>query len=350
MAHQTINSQKIKNTLSATTFDDQANYNDLGLTGSVEAFISELYRAALHTAPKHFYHSSLTKLTEITESDAAIWCYGHIATMSFHTYTTVGVPVSFANRLISNWAVNPILTSLIRHAEQPIDIKDFISDEVFFQSACYRDCFRPFKLKRALSSIAFNFKSGFFDLLTIYRKRQEHTYNNHQKQLQTRLSYHLRQAAKLHKECIVASNQQARKYNNCSLALCDSKGFIYYHQPNFLTLLGNEFKQQSSHQLPEIMNVTDEQQLQLSEITAYIQPLLPWKIVAIRKNGALDKLSCRQQQIVQLLTQGFSYKQIAIKLNVAPSTVANHLYQSYKKLNITSRSQLQNILATISQD
>jgi LuxR family maltose regulon positive regulatory protein len=56
--------------------------------------------------------------------------------------------------------------------------------------------------------------------------------------------------------------------------------------------------------------------------------------------GALvDPLTNREQEILQLLAEGLSNKEIADRLIVAPSTVKQHLKNIYSKLDVHSRTQ-----------
>jgi len=51
-------------------------------------------------------------------------------------------------------------------------------------------------------------------------------------------------------------------------------------------------------------------------------------------------LSAREIVIIPLMTKGLGNKQIALELNISPKTVGNHIYNIYRKLNITSRYEL----------
>jgi DNA-binding CsgD family transcriptional regulator len=51
-------------------------------------------------------------------------------------------------------------------------------------------------------------------------------------------------------------------------------------------------------------------------------------------------LSVREITIIPLMVSGLGNKQIALELNISPKTVGNHIYNIYKKLNITSRYEL----------
>ncbi|MCD6397372.1 MAG: hypothetical protein J7L71_07510 [Spirochaetaceae bacterium] len=51
-------------------------------------------------------------------------------------------------------------------------------------------------------------------------------------------------------------------------------------------------------------------------------------------------LSAREITIIPLMASGLGNKQIALELNISPKTVGNHIYNIYRKLNITSRFEL----------
>jgi ATP/maltotriose-dependent transcriptional regulator MalT len=50
-------------------------------------------------------------------------------------------------------------------------------------------------------------------------------------------------------------------------------------------------------------------------------------------------LTGREQQVLTLLNQGRSNKEIANALNIAPATVKNHVHHLLAKLQVTTRSQ-----------
>lgn len=51
-------------------------------------------------------------------------------------------------------------------------------------------------------------------------------------------------------------------------------------------------------------------------------------------------LTSKEQQVVYAVAKGLSNKEIAHLMHISPSTVKNHLYTIYKKLNITNRVAL----------
>ena len=53
-----------------------------------------------------------------------------------------------------------------------------------------------------------------------------------------------------------------------------------------------------------------------------------------------SSLTARQRQIVTLLVQGMSNKEIARTLNIRVGTVKVHLHQIFERLKVTSRAKL----------
>lgn len=52
----------------------------------------------------------------------------------------------------------------------------------------------------------------------------------------------------------------------------------------------------------------------------------------------------KQGEIIELILEGITYKQIAEKLFISPKTVDNHIQNIYKKLNINNKIQLTNFV------
>ena len=56
-------------------------------------------------------------------------------------------------------------------------------------------------------------------------------------------------------------------------------------------------------------------------------------------NRAADLLSSRELEVLRLVDEGLSNQQIALRLNVAPSTVKTHINNIYTKLDVQTRVQ-----------
>jgi DNA-binding NarL/FixJ family response regulator len=77
---------------------------------------------------------------------------------------------------------------------------------------------------------------------------------------------------------------------------------------------------------------------------SYVTPLITEGLVgsfmdAINRKPSHD-LTPRQREVLQLLAEGHSMKQVAVLLNVTPRTVAFHKYRMMEQLNIRSSAEL----------
>lgn len=63
------------------------------------------------------------------------------------------------------------------------------------------------------------------------------------------------------------------------------------------------------------------------------------KIISSFQRKTLASFSPRENQIIEHLTQGATYKMIARRLFVTPSTVSFHIQNIYLKLNVNSKSE-----------
>ena len=77
---------------------------------------------------------------------------------------------------------------------------------------------------------------------------------------------------------------------------------------------------------------------------SYVTPLVTAGLVGSFMDAAGRKpsheLTPRQREVLQLLAEGHSMKQVAAVLNVTPRTVAFHKYKMMEQLNIRSNAEL----------
>ena len=60
---------------------------------------------------------------------------------------------------------------------------------------------------------------------------------------------------------------------------------------------------------------------------------------AAQPAGGGDTLSAREQEVLNLLSQGFFYKEIADKLGISYETVHTYIRRIYEKLQVRTRTE-----------
>ncbi len=306
-----------------------------------EAFISQLYRSTQHIDLGHYRQWALEGLRALIDFDAAIWSSGHLSTRTFHTHTMIGLPEDYPQRLIDALPINPISKHLFSHPEQPVDMADVVDDATFYASDIYRRLFGPLGIERILSSIHMDARSGIYTLLTLYRNDRAKVFTASEKQRHHRLLYHLLQAAS--QACLTHLSVPAERPALSHAAICDTHGIYHQVEPGFLDLIEDTFPHHTAQMLPFSLpeNAKEFPADGLFVRTQRYGDL--WR-VEVRPIVPLDQLTVREQQVVEAVTQGLSFKQAAKQLQLSPSTVSNHLYRVYQKLNINNRAELADLL------
>ena len=304
-----------------------------------EAFIAKLYRSGLSVAPEGFRGWGLRQLRKVVPFDAALWGSGTVKTMRFHTVELVGIGRDFAESLETTHRINPILPHILKSLDTPVDMSDAIPDREFFKSELYKTSFEPFGINRILSTLHADPRSGLYSLLSLYRKDREQPFTAEERALQKRAVFHLFQSAS-HAFFLHLMRTHEERPPGSGAAVIDREGRYYEAQPRFLDMVERHFTQNDGETLPfkppEIGKI-DHIANKLCVKTEAFGELL---CVYLWSAGPLDRLTAREREIVYAVTQGLSFKQAARKIGVAPSTVANHLYRIYRKLEVNSRSEL----------
>jgi DNA-binding NarL/FixJ family response regulator len=65
----------------------------------------------------------------------------------------------------------------------------------------------------------------------------------------------------------------------------------------------------------------------------------PRLVTSLKKNANGTMLTMREKEILSRVSSGFCNKEIASDLSISPHTVKTHVYNIYKKINVTNRLQ-----------
>jgi DNA-binding NarL/FixJ family response regulator len=78
---------------------------------------------------------------------------------------------------------------------------------------------------------------------------------------------------------------------------------------------------------------------------SYVTPLVTQGMVgsfihSLKRKGRSNKLTLRQREVLQLLAEGLTMKEVASKLDISPRTVAFHKYTMMDQLHIRNTAEL----------
>ena len=74
-----------------------------------------------------------------------------------------------------------------------------------------------------------------------------------------------------------------------------------------------------------------------SQIARKVVAAFQHKAASTTMDSALNTLSNREKEILELLAKGMLYKEIAASLFISQETVRKHVYHIYEKLHVNNR-------------
>jgi len=90
----------------------------------------------------------------------------------------------------------------------------------------------------------------------------------------------------------------------------------------------------------ELMTAIRSVMLNRTYVTPLIAGGLVGSLIRSAEQQPAHEITPRQHEVLQLLAEGFSMKQVAAALNVTPRTVAFHKYQMMRQLDIKTTAEL----------
>lgn len=308
----------------------------------VDRYIARLYRSVLAVPPADYRAFALERLSQVIPYDAAIWASGSIERLRFHTVTMVGLPADFPARLEATHQINPLFARILANLDEPIDMESVLPDADYHRSELYRRVFQPLGIERILATAHLDRRSGLYSLVTLYRKDPAARYSAEEKDAQRRMTFHLFNASS--HAFFVQQLRHDERPPASGAAVVDALGVFHEANPRLLDVLDKHYPQREKPQsLPFALPRPDATTL-VGALAVRCQPLGDLFLLHVWEAGPLDRLTAREREIVYAVAQGLSFKQAARKIGVAPSTVANHLYRVYRKLGVSSRTELASLV------
>lgn len=122
------------------------------------------------------------------------------------------------------------------------------------------------------------------------------------------------------------------------------RGRLLLADDRAVALLRREFPRWTGPDLPaalaEAARSGKAQALALAHCVARLEPVRDAVFVALRERSPLDDLTRREREVVALLAEGATHRQIARKLGLAPATVRNHIANVHERLGVHNRAAL----------
>lgn len=300
----------------------------------IDICIRNLYHSA-SLGMKGYRRRALAQLSQVIDFDGALWGTGHLTSNSFHSVDVLGVNEDYPTELAKYKHINPLYEALKREPSKALNLSDVMNDEILHCSDIYIKFFAVKGIERILGILLEDESTGIVSVISLYRFDKERHFQSKDKENLQKLAYHLVNSAS-HAYFLHLQHQPSKHE---ALAICDSHGLFFEVQPTFIQLLKTHFPDIALGKLP--FELSQKQGTLAQEHLCYeLHELGDLYCVALWEKSPFDLLSPREKEVVNAITKGFTFKEAAREIGIAPSTVSNHLYKIYGKLNVSSRSEL----------
>ena len=187
--------------------------------------------------------------------------------------------------------------------------------------------------------------SSLSEFLTLWRHDPKKPFSEAERQTKELLMPHLVEAFRAVRLRHFLGSKDTRQR---VWALADDQGFIRELSPAFAAVLQTHWPAWRGSMLPDALArcVVDGQAFASKRLAISVKPSDNLRFLEVKFRGPLDRLTPREGEIVARYANGETYSVIAAALALAPTTVRNHISHCFKKLVVTNKAELANLLAS----
>lgn len=189
-----------------------------------------------------------------------------------------------------------------------------------------------------------------FDAITLFRAKDSHHYAEDERQWLELLMPHLAEALEHNRLFGLQQAGLSTAQNRSATAIARADGLVSYASDAFIHLLQSEWPDvRTFARLPRPLH---ESLLRVGSAgfsgkTLNVSVARLGELMFLRAQVCppVTQLSPREAAVAALYSRGYSYKEIARQLDIAPATVRNFLQRIYAKLDIDNKAELATLLA-----
>ncbi|WEZ85331.1 helix-turn-helix transcriptional regulator (plasmid) [Rhizobium sp. 32-5/1] len=314
----------------------------------LSVFLLDLYAAAMREEVGRFERCFFSLLEELVAFDAG---WTGVATQEdnrpvTHNSFVYHLPENFYREWLTIREHDPLadLTHLVYGQAAVTDIRQDDVDPVF------RTWAEKFGLKHLMRTCALDTRFGLIGFLSIYRFDPNRPFSAEEVATIEALIPHLAAAMRINR-----TMQLFRLGKEVSTetrrAICDAYGVIHRADPGFAETITAAWPGWNGQRLPNVIC----QHLQSLPETPFlctthrieINPIAGLFVLELRPRSLVDRLGSRELETIQHFANGASYKEVARRMDISPTTVRHHLRSAYKKLGVHNKTQMARLVGGV---
>ena len=219
-----------------------------------------------------------------------------------------------------------------------------ITDEVPDDAYLLKQFLKKYEIGSALGTTIFIPTLRINYAVALHRIQRNGIFNEEERQFKQALMPHLIEGYRQCRQFQIRRDIMKAWDEIHFTASADQSGVLHDAEDRFVSLLTSEWPDWQGARLPmelvERMDTAEPWRYRSERVDIQCRPLGDLWLLVGKLPGPLKALSARERSIAEMFSRGNSYSAIAEALNLAPSTVRNHLANVYGKLDVTNRTEL----------
>lgn len=312
---------------------------------ALSLLLLDLYAAAIRSQIGEFERMFLRLLADYVPFDTA---WTGLATLTpagpvVHNSFLYGLPIEF----FTDW-------KQVRHCDTLGDLDRLVHGKAAVASVLdanidlrFRDWAAKYGLAYMLCICTLDNRFGLTTFLSVYRQALNRPFSSEEKRRLEEIIPHLAAALEINRSNHLV-RLQAETMTTTARAICDSYGLLHQMDDSFAHALAAEWPEWAGSKLPEALI----EQLRHRSSMPYVGTAVHIRLskvaglylVESRPRSLLDRLSPQELTAIRHFGEGISYKEVARRMDISPTTVRHYLRCAYKKLRMHDKSQIASIL------
>ena len=306
-------------------------------------FLLSLYQSVSSQPISEFKNNALRLLQPHLPFDSALWGGGVVEdsiVQKIHYIHLFELPSDFLKNWNSRKEEDGLLKRILTYPGKAFTESEGIREERREDTDLYKLHSQPHKISRAVSVADIEPVTGLFCAISLYRKHVDHPYSSEEIEFFQYLMPHLMQANILNQ--LFQYRSQTSQSVSQGNGIVDQEGSLHIVDSELIKLFRLEWPHWKGGSIPAPAKeaIGAESRFAGEHIVVDFHPVSDLYLVQCREIGELKKLSLREAEIIPFLVKGKSYKEIGHALHISHSTVNKHVLSIYKKLDVTSKTEL----------
>ena len=304
-----------------------------------------LYREGRDIPLRSFQDWALEQVRSLIPFDSAWWGSAAMEPNKIHWLHLDNCDASIAEVYAPYMAEDFFREALMAHPGVSINTSDLTTRARYVRTPLYRQVGKRYRIEWSLGTLQVDPASSLSEFLTLWRHDPKTPFSEAERQTKELLMPHLVEAFRAVRLRHFLGSKDTRQR---VWALADDQGFIRELSPAFAAVLQTHWPAWRGSMLPDALArcVVDGQAFASKRLAISVKPSDNLRFLEVKFRGPLDRLTPREGEIVARYANGETYSVIAAALALAPTTVRNHISHCFKKLEVTNKAELANLLAS----